>query len=78
MTQQKLPQFFTEAFHWLCKSRSNYPPASDIWDFRRSWDKKSDALVKNFSSGTYIFDVQKKIILSFGETITFGHQWMSL
>jgi hypothetical protein len=69
MTQQKLPQLFREAFHWLCKSRSNHPPASDIWDFRRSWDEKSDALVKNFSSGTYLFDCQKKITLSCGETI---------
>ena len=69
MTRPKLSQLFTEAFSWLCKSRANHPSASDIWDFRRSWDEKSDTIIEDFSNGAYLFDCQKKITLCCGETI---------
>jgi hypothetical protein len=69
MTQLKLQHLFTEAFNRLCKSRSDHPPASDIWNFRRNRDERSDMIIKDFSNGTCLFDVQKKITLPCGETI---------
>jgi hypothetical protein len=33
---------FHEAYHWLCRSRKKHPPASDIWDFRRSWAAQAE------------------------------------
>jgi hypothetical protein len=30
-----LEAHFYSAYEWLKKSRKNYPPSSDIWDFRR-------------------------------------------
>ena len=28
---------FSEAYQWLCRSRRNHPPSSDIWSFRLDW-----------------------------------------
>ena len=60
---------FADAFQWLCRSRKKHPPSSDIWKFRRIWDKEGNELRKDFADGSYRFDVQKKITLSCGETI---------
>ncbi len=64
-----LKSLFADAFQWLCHSRKNHPPSSDIWDFRRYWGDTGDAVIKEFADGTYRFDVQKKTTLSCGETI---------
>jgi RNA-directed DNA polymerase len=69
MLQLKLQHLFTEAINWLYKNRSAHPPASNIWNFRRSRDERSDMIIKDFSNGTCLFNVQKKITLSCGETI---------
>ena len=64
-----LPQLFSNAYKWLCKSRKNHPPDSDIWNFKRTWHSQAEALMESFKHGTYQFDVQAKITLSCGETI---------
>ncbi len=60
---------FSDAYQWLCKSRRNHPPDSDIWSFKRTWDSQAETIMESFKSGTYQFDVQSKITLSCGETI---------
>jgi hypothetical protein len=69
MTQLILQHLFTEAINRLYKNRSAHPPASNIWNFRRNRDERSDRIIKDFSNGTYLVDLQKKITLPCGETI---------
>jgi RNA-directed DNA polymerase len=69
MPQMKLQHLFTEALNRLYKNRSAHPPASNIWNFRRSRDERSDMIIKDFLNGTCLFYVQKKITLSCGEII---------
>ena len=64
-----LPQLFTDAYQWLCKSRKNHPPDSDIWNLKRTWHSQAEAIMESFRTGTYQFDVQAKITLYCGETI---------
>ena len=64
-----LPQLFFNAYQWLCRSRKNHPPDSDIWSLKRTWHSQAEAIMESFKSGIYLFDVQTKIILSCGETI---------
>jgi hypothetical protein len=64
-----LPQLFSDAYQWLCKSRKNHPPDSDIWNFKGTWHRKAEAIIELFRTGAYQFDVQAKITLSCGETI---------
>ena len=64
-----LRYIFCEAYRWLGKRRKNHPCASDIWDFRRSWNVTADSLINVFQRGTYRFSIQQKISLSGGETI---------
>ncbi len=64
-----LESLFDAAFQWLCRNRKKHPPSSDIWDLRRGWNEQSNAVIKEFADGSYLFDVQKKITLSCGETI---------
>jgi len=64
-----LPQLFSDAYQWLCKSRKNHPPDSDIWNFKRTWQVQAEAIMESFSFGNYDFDVQSKITLTCGETI---------
>jgi len=63
------PQLFPDAYQWLWKSRKNHPPDSDIWSFKRTWNRKAETIMKSFRTGAYKFDVQAKITLSCGETI---------
>ena len=60
---------FSNAYQWLCHSRKNHPPSSDIWDFRRIWKDQSKVIMDTFWRGEYCFDIQKKITLSSGETV---------
>ena len=64
-----LPQLFSNAYQWLCMSRKNHPPDSDIWNLKRTWNRQAETIMASFKSGTYQFDVQTKLILSCGETI---------
>jgi len=64
-----LPQRFSDAYQWLCKSRKNHPPDSDIWNFKSAWNRKAEAIMESLISGAYRFDVQSKLTLSYGETI---------
>lgn len=64
-----LPQLFSDAYQWLCRSRKNHPPDSDIWNLKRTWHSQAEIIIESFRSGTYQFDVQTKLILSCGETI---------
>ena len=64
-----LPQLFSSAHRWLCKSRKNHPPDSDIWNFKRTWNRNAEAIRETFRTGAYRFDVQSKLTLSCGETI---------
>jgi len=66
-----LQQLFSDAYDWLCKSRKNHPPDSDIWDFKRTCSRQADAIMESFKAGVYRLGVQKKIKLSCGETIAF-------
>ena len=69
LSQNHLENIISNAYEWLKKSRKNHPASSDIWDFHRSWNEKKLTMKKAFLSGSYSFDVQKKIRLSNGETI---------
>ncbi len=60
---------FTDAYQWLSKSRKNHPTDSDIWAFKRNWPDSAEDIIKQFHEGSYRFDVQKKIRLSWGDTI---------
>ncbi len=64
-----LQMSFSLAYEWLKKSRKHYPSSSDIWDFRREWNARSEEVIRSFLLGSYRSDVQKKITLSTGETI---------
>jgi hypothetical protein len=64
-----LSQLFSNAYQWLCKSRKNHPPDSDIWELKRKWPSQSETIIQSVRAGTYQFDVQTKITLSCGETI---------
>jgi hypothetical protein len=64
-----LTQIFSNAYQWLYKSRKNHPPDSDIWNFKRTWNRKAGAIMESFRTGAFRFDVQAKITLSCGETI---------
>jgi len=64
-----LPQLFSDACQWLCKSRKNHPPDSDIWSLKRTWNNQAEIIMDSFRIGTYQFDIQTKIALSCGETI---------
>lgn len=64
-----LPQLFSDAYQWLCRSRKNHPPDSDIWSLKRTWHNQAEAIMESFRTGKHQFDVQTKIILSCGETI---------
>jgi hypothetical protein len=68
-SQNRLERVFSDAFHWLKKSRKHYPDSSDIWDFRRGWNIQKEGTIRLFLHGSYQFDVQKKIHISNGETI---------
>jgi len=68
-SSSNLSQLFTDAYQWLCKSRKNHPPDSDIWNFKRTWNSQSEVILESFRIGTYPFDVQTKTTLSCGETI---------
>ena len=69
VSQVDLYNLFTDAYQWLCKQRKKHPPSSDIWDVRQTWNSRNNLLMNKFITGTYRFDVQKKITLSSGETI---------
>ena len=64
-----LPQLFSDAYQWLCRSRKNHPPDSDIWSFKGTWNSQSETIMESFMSGNYQFNVQTKITLSCGDTI---------
>ena len=64
-----LQNLFSEAYLWLCTSRKKYPPSSDIWNFRRWYKERINTVMDLFRKGDYQFDVQKKIVLTGGETI---------
>ena len=64
-----IPELFSDAYQWLCKSRKNHPPDSDIWNFKRTWHCQSESIMELFRTGAYRFDVQSKLTLSCGETI---------
>jgi len=64
-----LPQLFSNAYQWLCRSRKNHPPDSDIWNLKRTWHSQAKAIMESFRTCAYRFDVQAKITLSCGETI---------
>jgi len=69
LSQSHVRPLFSNAFQWLYRSRKNHSPLSDIWDFRRSWVNRADAVIDVFRLGDYQLDVQKKMTLSDGETI---------
>ena len=50
-----LPQIFPNAYKWLCKSRKNHPPDSDIWNFKRTWHSQAEVIMESFKFGTYHF-----------------------
>ena len=52
-----LPQLFSNAYQWLCRSRKNHPPDSDIWNLKRTWHSQAEAMMESFRTGTYQFDV---------------------
>jgi hypothetical protein len=52
---------FSEAYRWLKKSRKHYPSSSDIWDFRRVGNVRSEEVIRLFLLGSYRLDFPKKI-----------------
>ncbi len=68
-TQSNITAKFADAYQWLCKSRKNHPPDSDIWNFKREWANTSDDIIEKFVTGQYQFGVQKRITLASGESI---------
>jgi RNA-directed DNA polymerase len=64
-----LPHLFSNAYQWLCKSRKNHPPVSDIWNLKRTWNSQAETIMGSFRTGAYRFDVQTKLTLSCGEEI---------
>lgn len=77
-TKLSLQKAFSEAYQWCSRNRKIHPPSSEIWDFRRSWKNRADAVINTFVRGEYKFDVQKRITLSNGETISVWSRWDAL
>ncbi len=74
-SHSRLRHLFTDAYRWLCLKRSKHPVSSDVWDFRRNWNKIKEVVIEDFAKGRYRLSVQKKIRLSCGETIAL---WLSI
>jgi len=64
-----LHPLFADAYKWLCPKRSKHPPSSDVWHFRRNWNKIKEVVIDDSARGRYSLSVQKKIRLSTGEII---------
>jgi len=77
-TKRNLQKAFSEAYQWCSQNRKKHPPSSDIWDFRRSWKDRADAVIDAFARGEYQFKVQKRMTLSNGEAIAVWSRWDAL
>jgi hypothetical protein len=55
---------FSDAYHWLWRSRKRHPPSSDIWSFRRNWKREAHRVMDRFIRGRHYFTVQQKVRLA--------------
>jgi len=69
MSHSRLHPLFSDAYEWLCLRRCKHPPSSDVWDFRRIWNKIKEVVIDDFAKGCSRLSVQKKLTLSCGDTI---------
>ncbi len=51
------------AYAWLCKRRKDYPPASDIWSFRRAWRQEKEKLKHELIEGRFRLGLMSRIQL---------------
>ena len=51
------------AYAWLCRRRQRYPPAADIWDFRRKWQHEKAPLQAELVGGRYRVSLLTRVTL---------------
>lgn len=51
----------SNAFDWLCRRRRDYPPAADVWDFRRHWVNEKRSLISQLLDGRYRVDLLTRL-----------------
>jgi hypothetical protein len=65
------------AYEWLCRRRRDYSANSDIWNFRRCWQREKEQIKGELLSGSYRFSLLTRVTLKDGEDISFTPQrWL--
>ena len=57
----------TQAFAWLCRQRQAYPPAADVWAFRRHWPEAREPLRAALLAGEYAISLLTRVTNARGE-----------
>jgi hypothetical protein len=52
---------------WLCRRRRDYSATSDIWNFRRCWQREKQRIKDELLSGNYRFSLLSRITLKTGD-----------
>jgi hypothetical protein len=54
------------AYQWLCRRRQDYSANSDIWGFRRGWQREEQQIKDELLSGSFRFSLLSRITLKDG------------
>jgi RNA-directed DNA polymerase len=55
------------AFEWLCRRRRDYSANSDVWEFRRRWQREKVQIKDDLLSGNYRFALLSRVTLKDGD-----------
>jgi RNA-directed DNA polymerase len=55
------------AYQWLCRRRRDYSANSDMWSFRRCWQREKEHIKDQLRSGNYRFSLLSRITLKTGD-----------
>jgi RNA-directed DNA polymerase len=55
------------AYQWLCRRRQDYPANSDVWSFRRCWQREKERIKDQLLAGNYRFALLSRITLKTGD-----------
>ena len=51
------------AYEWLCRRRRDYSVNSDVWSFRRCWQREKAQIKDELRSGNYRFSLLSRVTL---------------
>jgi RNA-directed DNA polymerase len=55
------------AYEWLCWRRRDYSANSDVWSFRRRWQREKAQIKSELLSGSFRFSLLARMTLENGE-----------